>query len=107
MAQLTHNEFSVADGEGAPFREFEFDTISQGDQYNVKINVPGSGPIVSTLSKESPTASIEDNGARVRPTGTLTLSFDDDGPTVLILFTGTLHTAHSTSLENVCIGAVD
>ena len=107
MAQFTSSSFVVADGKGAPTREFTFDTKAQGDVYRVTISFDGSGPIPVKLSKAQPTAPISETTARVRPSGTLSLSYDETEPTVLILFDGTLHTAHSTSMTNACVGAID
>jgi hypothetical protein len=108
MAQLTHTEFEVDDqGGGSTTRTFNFDTTSQGGNYAVKISFPGSGPIFASLNKENPSAEIKDTDARVKPTGTLTLSWNNDDQTVLVLFSGTLHTMHSVTMENVCVGALD
>ena len=108
MATLTHTEFRVDDADGgAPNRLFTFDTIAQGDQYQVTAGWEGSGPGIVILSTASPTAPIPDTSARVKATGILTLVWDSGETQRLILFTGTLHTTHSTSMVGVGVGAVD
>ena len=107
MAELTHCSFDVPDKDDET-RTFTFDTMAQGEDYRVTISFDGSGPIRATLNKNNERdVQVMDNGARVRPSGTLSLSYNNTSPTVLIVFTGTLHTAHSVSMTNVCIGAID
>jgi hypothetical protein len=108
MPTFTHTEFRVDDANGgAPNRLFTFDTYAQGDNYPVTATWDGSGPVTVTLSTASPTAPIPDSPARVKATGILTLVWDSAETQRLILFTGTLHTTHSTSMVGVCVGAVD
>jgi hypothetical protein len=107
MAQITHVAFQVDDqGGGADFREFAFETAPQGTDYVVTITYPGSGPSIVTLSKSNPTASIPSSPARVKPSGQLALSWGTTDSAILVLFTGTLNTAHSLSMTNTCVGAI-
>jgi len=108
MAQLTHTEFEVNDeGGGANLRVFRFDTTTQGSDIIVTTTFEGSGPIEVKLNENQCKAQINSNGARVMVTGEFTLSWDASNATKLIVFSGTLHTTHSTNLRNVCIGAID
>jgi len=108
MAQFTTVIFKVDDVDGgATTRTFTFETIPQGDQYQVTIYFEVSAQVVIKLSKDKPSATIPECGGRVEPKGTLSLSWDGRDPTVLVLFTGTLCTSHSTSMQGVCVGAID
>lgn len=116
MATIQNVTFTVNDDGGAEgpdphTKTFAFDTIQRGAEYEVTVTIPGSGQQVYTLSKEKGKDQVDivDNGARVKPSGKLTLSHDSakDEEQVLILFTGALITMHSVAMKNVCIGAID
>ncbi len=106
-----HAEFLVDDqGGGADNRNFVFDTVRQGDGVKVTITYPGSGPLAVTLTKGRPVQAIPaQDAARVKPSGTLTLTWSAEPATEfrLVSFTGTLHTDHSVTLTDVGIAILD
>ena len=99
-----HCEFLVDDqGGGADNRLFTFDSVRSGDSVTVTVTYPGSGPASFTLSKTSPVQTVPDTVARVKPTGTLTLewSVEPGEDILLVIFSGTLHTMHSVTLDRI------
>lgn len=104
MDLLTTAQFTVNDeGAGGPdYRVFVFETVFEDDGCTVTIRFSGSGPIQVCLNSGQPTE-IPDCGARVRPTGTLTLKSNSANTTRFVLFSGILHTTHRASTLNVCI----
>jgi hypothetical protein len=105
MPDITSCKFVVSDGEGT--RAFTFSSVQQGDSYSVTIENDGIGPYGASVSRNAPRAEIPDHSdARVKATGSLTLSFVPNDPRVIILFTGVLHTANPTSVGNVIIASL-
>lgn len=110
MPDMTSCTFTVNDQDGgADTRSFAFNTTQQGDKYSVLITNDGIGPYGATLSTGTPNATLPSNGgARVKATGTLSLLFDSaNDKNVVIAFTGTLNTTHSTSMQSVVIASFD
>jgi hypothetical protein len=105
---VTHCDFAVDDaGGGAATRTFNFDTKLTGDhKVEVQITFPEGGSIPCELdSYENPDREIPSYDARVKPTGMLRLVSSVD--VLLVLFSGTLHTMHSTSMDNVVVASLD
>jgi hypothetical protein len=110
MPDSTSCKFTVNDeGGGADNRDFLFNTIQQGDSYNVTITNDGMGPYGVSLSTSKPNANIPSSDARVKATGHLSLLFDQGtgSNNVVIQFTGTLNTTHPTSVNNVVVATFD
>lgn len=101
---VKHCEFLVDDqGGGSDNRLFTFDTVRKGDGVTVTITYPGSGPASFDLTKANPQQTVPDNAARVKPTGTLVLEWSvlPGEDLLLVLFSGTLHTMHSVTLDRI------
>ena len=110
MPDSTSCKFTVNDeGGGADNRDFLFNTIQQGDSYTVTITNDGIAPYGVSLSTSKPNANGPSQDARVKATGVLSLLFDQRAApnNVVILFTGTLHTTHPTSMSNVAVASFD
>ena len=106
MPDITSCKFVVNDG-GDSRRDFIFSSVQQGDSYLVTIENDGIAPYSATVSRNAPSTEIPDHpGPRVKATGSLTLSFVPNDPRVIILFTGVLHTANPTSVNNVIVASL-
>lgn len=110
MPDMTSCTFTVNDQDGgADTRSFAFNTTQQGGAYSVLVTNDGLAPYGVTLSTGTPNAALPANaGARVKATGSLSLLFDSaNDKNVVISFTGTLNTTHSTSVQSVVVASFD
>ena len=107
---VNHSEFLVDDqGGGADNRNFVFDTVRHGDGVIVTITYPGAGPMAITLTRASPVYTIPDSEARVKPTDILSMEWppSDGNETLLVVFSGVLHTEHSVTLYRIGVAILD